>query len=184
MIHVLCDICNITCRSQRNYIVHMKEHHPEVIFPCSICGKQYRMWSGRFKHEKTHSGKHYVCMICGRAFKTLDGLNHHTPVHNPESKRYCETCGKGFATKSNLKRHEKIHLNLSIPCPNCDKTFNTEEKVQRHRRGSHGPGYTTRCGQFTYAWPGKRHRHQKNCPQCIDLLKQQEAKMFPEFRHS
>ena len=133
MIHVLCDICNITCRSQRNYIVHMKEHHPQVTFPCSICGKQYRTWSGRFKHEKTHSGQHYVCMICGRAFKTLDALNHHTPVHNPESKRYCETCGKGFATKSSLKCHEKIHLNLCIPCPNCDKTFNTEEKVQQHR---------------------------------------------------
>ena len=129
MIMVNCEVCNEQCRSLRWYVTHIMEHHLDFQFTCAICGWQYRTWSGKRKHERTHDRNKFICMVCGRAFKIRDSLIHHMPVHDPEKKFYC---GKGFAAKSTLKRHEKIHLNLSLPCENCERTFNTKEKLQRH----------------------------------------------------
>ena len=184
MIMVNCEVCNEQCQSLRRYVTHMTEHHPDFQFTCAICGRQYRTWSGKRKHERTHDGNKFVCMVCGRAFKIRDSLIHHMPVHDPEKKFYCETCGKGFAAKSTLKRHEKIHLNLSLPCENCERTFNTKEKLQRHWRGFHGPGVTTKCGQYTYKWPGKRQCHQRSCTDCAAIIEREHAEQFPDLRDS
>ena len=182
MINVDCDVCAVKCRSLREYVQHMTDKHPDHIFRCTVCGRGYRSYNGKYKHEKQHFGTKFVCMICGRAFKVKDSLNKHLPVHNPESKQYCDTCGKGFASKSSLKCHQNIHLDLSIPCPDCAKTFAAPDHMQHHWRGFHGEGYTTRCKKFTYQWPGKCQRHQKSCKDCTKILQLQEAENFPDLR--
>ena len=155
MKQITCQYCSMDCRSQRRYVVHLKEDHPDITFVCSICAKTFQSWSGRYKHERAHSAAKVVCTICGRGFTYTNELKKHMATHDPARKVYCEDCGKGFASKASLKRHARIHLDLQLPCLNCEKTFGTPECLQRHFRGFHGPGYTTRCQKFTFKWPRK-----------------------------
>ena len=103
MISVDCTLCNIICRSTREYVWHMREYHPEATFTCDICGKVYQSFNGRYKHMKVHSGNKVVCIVCGRGFNFTTELKNHLPVHDTASKHYCTECGKGFASKSSLR---------------------------------------------------------------------------------
>ena len=164
-----CALCGADCLSRRKFVLHMQEYHPDATYSCRFCQKIYQTWNGCYKHERTHTEAKSICTVCGRAFNLPAELNAHMPVHDPASKFYCETCGKGYASKGGLNRHKQLHLDLQLPCPNCTRTFQSKNRLQVHQRGMHGPGYTTRCGAFTYPWPGKRNRHQKICETCIEL---------------
>ena len=70
-------------------------------------------------------------------------------------------------------------MNLQFPCSNCTKVFNTPEKHQRYFKGTHGTGYQSLCGFFTYKWPGKWARHQADCKDCEPVKKQKLLQKFP-----
>ena len=156
MIAMDCPVCSTPQRSNRALLKHIKDNHLGTKFPCKICGNQYDSFNGCYKHERSaHSKKNYFCSICGHGFDYKSQVEGHMPIHNPAQKVYCETCGKGFATTTSKKRHSVIHMKLQFPCPNCPKVYNTPEKCQRHFKGTHGTGYQSLCGFFTYNWPGK-----------------------------
>ena len=185
---VPCEFCQKQCRSIREFVVHMKEDHPGCRLKCSICARTFKSWSGRYKHERGHdsSTASIICLVCGRAFHWPNELKKHMAIHDDNLKHSCTTCGKVFASKGSVKRHEALHEDLNFPCAaqDCTKSFNTREKCQRHFRGSHGTGYTTLCAKFTYNWPGKRQRHQKECSDCDKVRQERDAKRFPELRSS
>ena len=185
MIAMDCLVCSEPQRSKRALLKHIKDNHPGTKFPCKFCGKQYDSFNGCYKHEQSaHSKKNYFCSICGHAFDYKSQVEGHIPIHNPAQKVYCETCGKGFATTTSKKRHSVIHMNLQFPCANCTKVFNTPEKRQHHFKGTHGTGYQSLCGFFTYNWPGKRDRHQADCTDCKQIKEQKLLNKFPNFHSS
>ena len=81
----------------------MQEDYPEATFSCKFCGKVYKTWNGCYKHERIHTEAKSICAVCGRAFNLPTELNAHMPVHDDNTKFYCETCGKGYSLKSGLR---------------------------------------------------------------------------------
>ena len=144
--------------------------------------KAYKSPNGLYKHEKMHTDPKLICAVCGRIFKSVTELNRHMPVHDDSKKVACEDCGKLFSSKHTKKCHVEIHLNLQIPCssPDCASSFATKDRAQHHYQGSHGEGYTTLCGKFTYQWPGKCSQHQRDCDDC---KKKKAEKHFLTFSY-
>ena len=156
MIAMDCPVCSTPHRLKRSLLQHIKDDHPGTKFPCKICGKLYDSFNSCYKHERSaHSNKNYLCSVCGHGFDYKSQVEGHMPIHNLAQKVYCKTCDKGFATTSSKKRHSVIHMNLQFPCSNCTKVYNTPEKCQCHFKGTHGTGYQSLCGFYTYNWPGK-----------------------------
>ena len=180
MLAMDCLVSSTPQRSRRALLKHIKDDHPGTKFPCKYCGKQYDSFNGSYKHERSaHGAKNYFCSICGHGFDYRSQVDSHMPVHNPAQKVYCKTCGKGFATTTSKKRHSVIHMNLQFPCWNFTKVFITPEKHQCHFKGTHGTGYQSLCGFFTYNWPGKRARHQADCKDYDAVKKQKLLHKFP-----
>ena len=171
---ISCDFCPEVLGSGRKYIKHRKDCHPDKLWYCKVCSKQYRSYNGCYKHERTHEAYKLFCGVCGKGFNYKKDLEMHIPVHSEDLKQFCAECSRGFASKRTLACHAAIHLNLRFDCQDCPKFYNTKEKLARHWQGNHGQGYTTLCGQFTYKWPGRRQKHQSECKECgvQKLLKQ------------
>ena len=178
MISCNCEFCGELCQSRRAYVRHRMEFHPEQLYVCRYCCREYQSATGCFKHERTHVSPGCACAVCGRLFKTSTELKDHMLVHNDANKLSCETCGKLFSTKRTLKRHSEVHMNLQYPCPECGCIYNTKERLRVHRCGYHGNGYTALCGKYTFQWPGKRQRHQKKCEECKAIAAAKKAEKY------
>ncbi|XP_021959817.1 zinc finger protein Xfin [Folsomia candida] len=115
---------------------HVKTEHVEnpTRFPCTLCGKEFKVRSKLERHISTHTTeKAYTCSTCGRRFASQTAMKTHEVTHLEKSTRRifkCALCPATFLSKTALQRHgQVVHENRrNHPCTFCDKRFSTQGK--------------------------------------------------------
>ena len=83
---IMCEFCSEVQASQRQYIKHRKQMHPEQLWLCKVCSRRYKSYNGCYKHEKSHEDFKLACGVCGKGFNYNKDLKLHLPVHSEELK--------------------------------------------------------------------------------------------------
>jgi len=132
-----------------------------IVYPCSICGKQFQNQKNLQQHIRTFNNCTDVCPICSTAFSSKRLLQSHiSAAHVPQiSKSYsfhCVFCNQGFVKKYELRSHVlhlhnqqmlhkficdsiKIQKKSDTPtssiatCNICNLVFETQDRFIEHR---------------------------------------------------
>ncbi|XP_041699318.2 zinc finger protein 775-like [Coregonus clupeaformis] len=79
-------------------------------FPCSFCGKTFRLPKQVVIHQRMHTGeKPFDCHLCQASFSDLSNLKRHKMVHTGEKPYSCLQCEKRFSRQHHMKMHLKVH---------------------------------------------------------------------------
>lgn len=62
--YVQCEICGTNVQKGKFVNQHYKLHHSGQKFPCTICGKEFKMKHCFRVHMETHLGIKYKCYFC------------------------------------------------------------------------------------------------------------------------
>jgi len=135
-----------------------KPGDPVILFPCSICGRQFRYYSQLEQHQKHHAGvRPHACHVCGQRFALECSLAKHLTIHSGNKPLMCDTCGQRFAHISYLKSHQRTH-NQDKPyaCQECSKKFAHATTLRHHVAVMHaetGPHERFSCHQCGQSFP-------------------------------
>ncbi|XP_035712468.1 zinc finger protein 25-like isoform X2 [Folsomia candida] len=124
---------------------HINTKHAEnpVIFPCTLCIKEFKTKFELEVHILTHTTeKPYNCATCGRSFAQKPHLKRHEKTHLEKSTRdrsKCHICPQTFVTRVSLQCHVRIvHENQrNFPCKLCDKRCSNSTGLRRHVEAKH-----------------------------------------------
>ena len=156
---IYCNICNKEFSSLSCLRRHKKEScaSDEVsnVFPCKICGKQYRSRRRINMHMAVHDGTlRKYCSECGASFTRQYGLNNHIKLVHSNNKpnqikthaevikavqrsRICRHCGDEFKSPFHMKCHvDAVHLRKQDKCSLCGMMFSCRQNLDRHMRYS------------------------------------------------
>ncbi|XP_070186546.1 uncharacterized protein [Littorina saxatilis] len=104
-----CTECNFHTTKARQLLQHRKKHLHEDLI-CSYCEIQLDSQENFEKHLQRHSHSlPYFCHACDMRFKTRTQLTTHQPKHRTEKPFICQICGNGFKWKHALKSHMVTH---------------------------------------------------------------------------
>ncbi|VEN59820.1 unnamed protein product [Callosobruchus maculatus] len=154
---------------------HYRDSHPgkrlrqsrfsSEIYPCDVCGKEFKTANAVREHMETHSN-YFYCEICnGSQKKILEHIIHmrihsdiglfqclmctfNTPdinlitdhVNNHEDllKYWCNTCKKGFQILPWFQEHDNYHSGLKpYDCEFCGKCFLYSRYLHAHKLYMH-----------------------------------------------
>jgi len=124
-------------------IVHL---HSNEVFPCNICGKEFKYKTSLHTHNKTHLGitrrketKDFLCKDCGKQYVRDKELQEHISiVHHGERKFECQECGKKFTRLNALKQHNLIHTDENpYTCEFCSKRYKAKANLMKHIETQH-----------------------------------------------
>ncbi|XP_028835269.1 zinc finger protein 1035 isoform X2 [Denticeps clupeoides] len=158
---------------------HMKGHISKTIFPCSKCGKCYKMMR-LTGHERTCDGKDtstivvHSCAKCDKTFSRKDNKNNH--------EKNC--CGATAATSlvQNKNLLKPVKDRLPHRCPHCSKSFRYRSYLLKHL-----PVHT-RDKQYTCMHCGHKYASQRRYLHheafCDGLFRQKQAALINEEAHS
>ena len=84
---ISCDFCPKVLGSRRKYIKHCKDCHPDKLWYCKVCSKEYRSYNGCYKNERAHEAFRLFCGVCGKGFnyKKRPRHAHSSPLRRFES---------------------------------------------------------------------------------------------------
>ena len=108
-----------------------------------------------------------------------DHLNVHT--RSKKNRIFCryKNCDKHYGSSRARNYHERMHKAKVLYCnftsdetgaEPCGMDFTSKQLLAQHMRGQHGPGWDAPCGKH-FKWPAERTKHQKECDNCIDLVR-------------
>ena len=180
-----CHLCDQTFEMQSAFVSHFRDQHPNDLLKCDFCASTFESSNGLFKHERSHLYMKYKCDACGRLFQFPYQLNIHSVQHTGLGRHQCTQCTRTFGSKCSRVFHERSH-NVQIKCDLCPmsstKIYNNQVAVNQHKRGMHGPGWTTTCG-INYKWKSRYQRHNKSdCKKCIQNKAQRKLDRFSFLR--
>ncbi|XP_053687989.1 zinc finger protein 141-like [Sabethes cyaneus] len=137
----VCDICGIQFATQSGLSTHKKRHLNLLDHCCEYCGHRANTKQDLRHHVNIQHNADYIfpCEICGLQFKRKSIMKEHMETHANERKYKCTRCDKSFIKSATLKRHRKtVHENVRIPCDHCPRTFLRREVQRDHIEYVHG----------------------------------------------
>ena len=181
----LCHVCQKEINIQSDFVKHMQEQHPKDALQCERCSAQFSSPNGLFKHMRSHSYMKYKCDLCGHRFQFPYQINDHVKTHSGKDLYGCSLCEKEFASRSSCKAHERSH-GVQFKCSACPdtttKTYSSTTSLNIHKRGMHGEGWYSPCGQ-NCKWKSMYARHIKKCKTCIKKLADFRLNRYNFMRH-
>ncbi|KAM4594452.1 uncharacterized protein V3H82_001265 isoform 1-T3 [Fundulus diaphanus] len=125
-----CPKCNERFGSAEELETHMQVHQKS--FPCSTCGKKFKVEYALKKHEEGHQHDQYYCSLCQKHFMKLSHYKRHVLVHDRRESR-CPHCDGVFLKLTAYKYHLRTHtLERPYQCSCCIETFEQEEELEQH----------------------------------------------------
>ena len=176
---VKCPVCTEDFRSTSQHNKHMKKKHPNFMYHCSECEREFHTFNACYKHTQKHYKLKYGCDSCEQRFQFPYQLKYHLRVHRENEKVQCtwKGCFKKFTCNKNMFQHLQAHTDETFECKECEPmcTFQTKTYLRQHQKGFHGPGFIALCGK-SYRWPNKRKAHQEECLKCDAIRKEKQNK--------
>ena len=123
----------------------------------------------------------YKWDVCGKLFQFAYQIKIHSVQHTGLGQHQCSQCTRTFGSKCSKVFHERSH-NVQIKCDLCPmsstKIYNSQVALNQHKRGMHGPGWTTVCGK-NYKWKSHYSRHNRSdCKKCIQAKAMKKLDWF------
>ena len=170
---------------QSAFVSHFRGKHPNDLLKCEFCTSVFESSNRLFKHERSHLYMKYKCNVCSRLFQFPYQIKIHSVQHTGLSQHQCGQCTKTFGSKCSKVFHERSH-NVQLKCDLCPmsstKIYSNQAAVNQHKRGMHGPGWTTSCG-VNYKWKSRYQRHNKSdCKKCIQTKATRKLDQFKFLR--
>ncbi|XP_064782398.1 zinc finger and BTB domain-containing protein 11-like isoform X4 [Oncorhynchus masou masou] len=111
----------------------------EKRFPCSFCGKVFRLPKQVEIHQRMHTGeKPFGCHLCRAKFSHSSSLKRHQRVHTGVKPFSCTQCQTHFAQAGHLKRHQRVHTGeRPFTCTHCGKRFSEKSYLRIHQQKMH-----------------------------------------------
>nr|XP_029529555.1 neurotrophin receptor-interacting factor homolog [Oncorhynchus nerka] len=111
----------------------------EKRFPCSFCGKVFRLPKQVEIHQRMHTGeKPFGCHLCRAKFSHSSSLKRHQRVHTGVKPFSCTQCQTRFAQAGHLKRHQRVHTGeRPFTCTYCGKRFSEKSYLRIHQQKMH-----------------------------------------------
>ncbi|XP_031684029.1 zinc finger protein 143-like isoform X1 [Oncorhynchus kisutch] len=111
----------------------------EKRFPCSFCGKAFRLPKQVEIHQRMHTGeKPFGCHLCRASFSDSSNLKRHQRVHTGEKPYSCPQCEKRFSRQHHMKMHLKVHTGeRPFACTHCGKRFSERSYLRVHQQKMH-----------------------------------------------
>jgi KRAB domain-containing zinc finger protein len=172
-----CSFCNLSLRSQDNYILHNQYEH-EIHFnknnrkkaqskklntiACPYCPKTYLITNLKYHIKKSHFllsnlKLRFSCKACKKVFKNIYQLRlHMVKQHNMEVPKYtCHKCDSSFLHRHKLVKHLKAaHALGDFMCEICGMSFSDAEELKCHYRDHEDP--TLNCQICSKAFATKK----------------------------
>ncbi|XP_030267016.1 zinc finger protein 501-like isoform X2 [Sparus aurata] len=129
-----CSECGRRFKVKYSLTQHMAIHSGERPFSCSECGKRFKLKQNLTGHMVIHSGERpFRCSECGKRFTQKGSLTQHMAVHSGERPFSCSVCGKRFKLKQNLTGHMAVHSGEKpFSCSECGTRFKLKGHLKRH----------------------------------------------------
>ena len=172
-----CTGCEEIFTLVKDFIIHMKEKHPDLKFRCQYCPKVYDNYNAHYKHEYKHFQLPYKCRHCDKRF-LFPGLRaKHEKQHTGVGLLPCTwpRCKVKLSCPDALWQHIVTHTEERFPCSKCPKDFNTITNLNQHMKGKHGDGLIALCGAV-YDWSDQRNAHQEDCTDCKKIKDAQNSR--------
>ena len=135
-VSLICEICGLATKSNKNLQVHMTTHTGEKNYLCSECGDCFAREHTLQSHELAIHKKerNHICQYCGKSFVFKYVKDNHEKKHFGGPKIPCHICGFTFSSNYNVKKHiQAVHENQRpYKCHLCDKSFKTIPARQYH----------------------------------------------------
>ncbi|KAL1378586.1 hypothetical protein pipiens_015494 [Culex pipiens pipiens] len=126
-----CKVCGELQKTRFAISGHMKVAHPDRMFRCDICGKEFQLQRYLDLHKVSHGPKTYLCPTCNETLPTKEALKKHRRTH--KAPITCNVCGKVVATNYSLSVHMERHVGLKpFACDNCPMRFFTKAEIRGH----------------------------------------------------
>ena len=104
--------CKTVSKSQRELKNHVRGKHPNFHFRCKHCSLEYKTYSAKFKHERSHKAPSFVCPFkgCAKGYYYERDLDQLKRIHTKRNLYSCpsQSCDKVYTTKGALKFHMKL----------------------------------------------------------------------------
>ncbi|XP_074521482.1 uncharacterized protein LOC141787122 [Halichoeres trimaculatus] len=171
-----CPKCNSKFNSPEDLEAHMGEH--EKSYPCSTCGKKFKVEYALKKHEQSHQDEQYYCSLCRKHFTKLSHYKRHIMVHDRRECR-CPHCDSVFLQLTAFKYHLRTHTEeRPYQCTCCIESFEEKEDLDQHclkhrKFKKERPYSCTRCDsafsmliELTEHMTSHEGEQPMNCPIC------------------
>uniref|UniRef100_A0A1Q3F382 C2h2-type zn-finger protein n=1 Tax=Culex tarsalis TaxID=7177 RepID=A0A1Q3F382_CULTA len=125
-----CKICGELQKTRFAIKGHMQLAHPERMFRCDTCGKEFQIQRYLELHKMSHALKSHQCQTCNEILPTKEALKKHRRTHRAHT---CTICGKIVGTKHSLTSHMERHMGLKpFSCDICPMRFFTKVEIRGH----------------------------------------------------
>ena len=120
---------------------HLREKHPEELFPCYDCDllgikSNFMNKSDLLRHRSVYHREENKCNYCHAMFPNRQKL--HTHIMERHMFYACFFCGNGFQTEPELYKHQIEHCLRSFSCTHCNNKFDSLRSCQKHELQAHG----------------------------------------------
>ncbi|CAN8001641.1 unnamed protein product [Ixodes hexagonus] len=133
-----CALCDFSCKWNREYYGHMKEHfgNGQPPFRCDTCSYKCERIQLLLLHRMKHTDERpFRCGACDYRCRQKTNLVAHMRSHTGERPFACDHCGRAFALKCTLEQHLQSHrADRPYLCDVCGFTAKYQSHLISHRR--------------------------------------------------